>query len=103
MPKFLSTQGFARPVLMEAGAEKVFFSHAVTLGELLHDFGAAFGCKFTPHDEPKYFRYYADESCDDYALVDIHITRRGTACCPKQDLNFGLEPDDIVEAGELEC
>jgi len=105
MPRFFSPddQRFEMPDLKEIVENTGYISQAQTLGLLLAEFGKTFNCKFVPHDPPKYFRYYADVFSDDYVLVDVHITRRDIEICPKQDLNFALEGDDIVEAGILIC
>jgi hypothetical protein len=91
------------PDLKEIVENVGYVSQAQTLGLLLAEFGKKFECEIIPHDAPEYFRYYANKFSADYILTDIHITRRNVEICPKQDLNFALEADDIVEAGMLIC
>ncbi len=105
MPRFFSPddQRFEMPELSELVENIGYFSHAATLGRLLDEFGSYAKCKFVPDDPPKFFRYYQDELSDDFVRVDIHVIRDGIEICPKQDLNFALAADDIVEAGVLIC
>lgn len=93
MPKFFSPD---RPVFDMPGA-------ATTLGSLLAQFSEKYGSRFEPEGTDKYFRYYANAELPDYDLVDIHVTRGAVDICPKQDLDFALLSDDIVDAGALAC
>jgi hypothetical protein len=93
MPRFYSAQ-FQRDVSVDIPGS--------TLGELIANLGIATTIRLIPHHPPKYFRFI-DSSHGIDALVDVHISRNGEHICPKQDLDFLLEPDDIVEAGALEC
>ncbi|MBX9722121.1 MAG: hypothetical protein K2X81_12045, partial [Candidatus Obscuribacterales bacterium] len=52
--------------------------------------------------DPKYF-IHTDHKSGDSQLVDIHIFRGGKEICVKQDLNFELHTNDIIEIGELVC
>ena len=93
-----------RPVLTEAK----------TLGEAILAYEKAFSVSIVPYDgsfpavpfasgeQPKYFVIHGND-IDDRTLVDIHIIRNGTTICPKQCLDYPLEPDDILEFGPLIC
>ena len=94
---------YEMPDLKEIVENPGYASQARTLGELLIEFEECMGTRIEPHDPPKYFRYFDVGSLSNFILVDIHITRSGTEICPKQDLSFLLEPNDVVEAGVLVC
>ncbi len=87
------------------------YSTARSLGEAILEYEAYFNTKIEPLTEPfegkpenvgKYFRL---TELDDSAsrIVDIHVLRKNSEICVKQDLDFAIEPDDIVELGELIC
>ena len=82
-----------------------------TLGEAINAYERAFCVSITPYDGinppvspeadagPKYF-VYSDAPLGeepDEILVDIHVERNGEEICPKQDLAFRLQPDDVVQ------
>ena len=105
MPRFYS-HDFPRIQLDERSASCELPGVEVvgaTLGEFLSTLERATGIRVSPHDPPKYFRYYSTSTPDQYLLVDVHIEREGVELCPKQDLAFQLEPGDIVSAGVLAC
>lgn len=105
MPTFFTPDHppFTMPDLKEVVENEGYKIDAHTLGELLVSFERITGCRVIPHDPPKYFRYYRKGETDSFLLVDIHVTRGGSEVCPKQDLDFRLEQEDIVEAGVLIC
>lgn len=92
-----------QPLVVEAG----------TLAEALAAYTAAFGVRFRPYDgsaplvpfrsdePPKYFIHESPDGSS--LLVDIHVRRGSQIICPKQDLNFRLQPTDRVEIGLLAC
>lgn len=73
-----------------------------TLGELIAHLEATTSIQLIAADPPKYF-LYKNLTTGEEEIVDVHIYRRDEMICPKQDLNFPLQPDDIVEAGMLVC
>ncbi len=50
----------------------------------------------------KYYKHI-DNDTGYSQLVDLHIIREGDVICPKQNLGVQLQPNDIVELGELIC
>ncbi len=86
-------------------------SAATTLDAAIRDYETRFGAQITKHQDTltvdeeaaaKYFAYL-DLETRQIQLVDIHVFREGREICPKHDLQFPLEPDDVVEFGELIC
>lgn len=86
-------------------------STATTLGAAIRDYETHFHAKITKCQDPdiagaeaasKYFDY-VDLKTRQMQLIDIHVLRGDQEICPKRDLDFSLEPDDIVEFGELIC
>ncbi len=53
-------------------------------------------------NEAKYF-LHIDNISKETNLVDLHIIRNGVEICVKQNLDFQLLTDDLVEMGELLC
>ena len=53
-------------------------------------------------DQDKYF-IHLDNVTGNILWVDIHVYRFENEICVKQDLDFKLQPQDIVELGELIC
>lgn len=92
--------------------EPPFQVEATTLGEAIRAYEKAFGVSVTPYDgsdplipfedgePPKYFFLRGPEIDK---LVDIHVFRGQDRICPKQDLGFPLNNNDVVELGELIC
>ncbi len=86
-------------------------STARSLGEAILEYEAHFNTKIEPLAEPfegnpeNVGKYFHMIDLDDSAnwIVDIHIFSKNSEICVKQDLDFTLEPDDIVELGELIC
>ncbi len=86
-------------------------SAAKTLDEALRDYERRFNVRVTPCQAPKArdadgsLRYFdfLDLNTKSLQWVDVHVIRDGVALCAKQDLMFALQPDDIVELGELLC
>jgi hypothetical protein len=90
------------------------FTEAKTLGEAILAYEKAFSVSiilydgsfpqipFASGEEPKYFVIQGNDSSDT-TIVDIHIIRNESAICPKQSLDFLLEPNDILEFGPLIC
>ncbi len=96
-----------------ANVDGCVLTEAKTLGEAILAYEKAFSVSITPYDgsdpeypiasdeEPKYFRI--DENGSDVSLiVDIHIYRKGKKgrICPKQSLDYPLEPDDCLVFGD---
>lgn len=84
-------------------------SPAITLGEALDHYAAAFNVLIRPcvaplpgESEIKYFEI-ADAGGETESIVDIHIVRDAFEICPKQDLFFPLLQNDLVEIGPLAC
>jgi len=84
-------------------------SSARTLGEAIRDYEQHFNLEIKACDKPlpgqsevKYF-IVTDAETAFVHYVDIHVLRGGAEICPKQDTAFLLEPDDLVEMGELVC
>jgi hypothetical protein len=73
-----------------------------TLGEFIASLESRAGIRLTPEDGEKYFRL-TELATGAQVIVDVHIMRHDIEICPKQDMTFALEPDDIVEAGILVC
>lgn len=73
-----------------------------TLGEFILNLESRAGIRLTPEKGEKYFRL-AESDTGSEIIVDVHIMRDGMEICPKQDADFALEPDDVVEAGILVC
>lgn len=73
-----------------------------TLGEFIANLESLAGIRLTPEDGEKYFRLTELDTGDE-TIVDVHVMRHDMEICPKQDIAFALEPDDIVEAGILVC
>ncbi|WP_426169033.1 MoaD/ThiS family protein [Pseudoduganella sp. R-34] len=94
---------FEMPDLRELVENPGFASEATTLGGLLEEYESSTGFCFALHDPPKYFRYFGNDFKPEFILVDIHVMRNGIEICPKQALDFPLEPNDVVEAGVLIC
>ena len=93
---------------------KPVLTKAKTLGEAILAYEQAFSVTIIPYDgswpeipfaageEPKYFVIHGNDS-DEITLVDIHIIRDEDTLCPKQSLDYPLEPNDILEFGALVC
>lgn len=84
-------------------------SGAKTLGEAIRDYEDRFNVRVRPCEEPlpgqsevKYF-VVSEVEGDLSHYVDIHVFRGDRQICPKQDLSFILQVDDLVEMGELVC
>ncbi|WP_153065957.1 hypothetical protein [Xanthomonas campestris] len=86
-------------------------SGACSLGDTISEYEVHFNVKIAPMLEPfdgnpdnygKYFKFLELDT-GHWQAVDIHIIRDGQEICPKQDLSFSLEPQDVVELGELIC
>ncbi|MFG6431683.1 hypothetical protein ACG00Y_17315 [Roseateles sp. LYH14W] len=84
---------------------------ATTLGAALRDYEARFHARIVQCQDPriagaeaanKYFEYL-DLKSGSMQLVDVHVLRGDQEICPKRDLAFALEPDDLVDIGELIC
>jgi hypothetical protein len=84
-------------------------SNARTLGEAIQDYEKHFNVTIKAcvvplpgQSEVKYF-VITDIETEVIHYVDIHVFRGEVEICPKQDTAFLLEPDDLVEMGELVC
>jgi hypothetical protein len=86
-------------------------SEAATLGQAIAEYEGHFNVKVTPMTKPlygiaenvgKYFDCREPKTGMQW-IVDIHVFRGGEELCPKQDLQFHLLAEDIVEMGELIC
>lgn len=86
---------------------------AETLAEALEAYAREFGVKFRAYDgslpevpfgkdEPRKYFFYEKADGDSF-LVDIHVERGHEDICPKQDLDFRLQPADRVRIGQLVC
>lgn len=85
-----------------------FKINAGTLGEAIRQYDAHFDVTVVQHQEPagaevKYGEKYIhqDNKTDRSQLVDIPVIRGGFISYPKQDLNFVLPSDDLVNMGVL--
>ena len=84
-------------------------SDARTLGDAIRDYEKHFSVSIRPCTKPlqgqsevKYFEF-TDVGSGVLHYVDIHVLRGKEEICPRQDTHFILEPNDIVEMGELIC
>ena len=84
---------------------------AHTLAEALSIYENVFNARVTPMHEPllglsanigKYFDYL-DLDTGVKTAVDVHVVRQGQHICPKQNLAFELQTEDIVDIGPLIC
>lgn len=84
---------------------------ALTLAEALATYEKHFKVSVSPApadhpdligQEAKYF-VHTDRETGLAQLVDIHVLRDGKEVCAKQNMDFALLPQDIVELGELAC
>lgn len=84
---------------------------AQTLAEALSIYESVFNARITPMQEPllglnenigKYFDYL-DLDNNSKMAVDVHVIRQGETICPKQNLDFVLQKEDIVDIGPLLC
>ena len=55
-----------------------------------------------PENDYKYFDYL-DNLTNNIHLVDLHVIRGEESICVKQNLNFILQENDMVEMGTLIC
>lgn len=96
--------------------ESPFVCDSKTFGEALSAYATHYELSITPYDgsdplipfaaneEPKYFYCKAKSGTQTFpSLTDIHVLRYGEEICPKQNLQFELLPDDIIEFGILVC
>ena len=84
-------------------------SDAKTLGDAIQHYETYFNVRVRPCLEPlpgqrevKYF-VVTDVRSEVIWYVDIHVFRHKEEICPKQNVTFRLEVDDLVEMGELVC
>ncbi len=111
MPRFYSRE-FPRPFLRIIDGEILSPDPSLepggieipghTLRELIANLETMTDLRLSPADPPKYF-LCTNIKTGDEELVDIHIHRHDEVICPKQDIDFLLAPDDVVEAGLLVC
>jgi hypothetical protein len=84
-------------------------SNAITLGEAIADYEKKFDVRIKACIEPlpgtTEVKYFLMTDIDSTLLhyVDIHVLRGESEICPKQNILFALEPNDLVEMGELVC
>jgi hypothetical protein len=74
-----------------------------TLGEVLENLFRRYAIRIIPNESPQYFKYTGGRFGDDVLLVDIHVERDGEELCPRQDLTFPIQVQDIIRAGGLAC
>ncbi|MCQ4164196.1 hypothetical protein [Tahibacter harae] len=95
----------------EQGAN-AFFTEAATLGAALDAYAAHFGVRVVPMTDISHLGYQPGERkffefCDPPEEagfpVDIHVIRGAEEICPKQDLDFPLQPGDRIDLGMLVC
>ncbi|QJQ02086.1 hypothetical protein C798_18170 [Herbaspirillum rubrisubalbicans Os34] len=87
-----------------------FESNAQTLGEALKAYQEHFDVSVVPCTTPidpgdtdvKYF-VFTNNKTSISSYVDIHIHRGNLEICAKQNLDFELLSNDLVELGELIC
>ena len=89
-----------------------FLSNAVTLHEILIEYGRSYKYLITPYvsqcpnigeisdKNPKYFWL---EDKERSMVVDIHIERNDKDICAKQNVQLDLFPGDKVILGPLAC
>jgi hypothetical protein len=84
-------------------------SNAKTLHEAIQEYEKHFNVAIRPcldplpgQSEVKYF-ILTDLESEIIWYVDIHVLRGNEEICPKQNLAFELETEDLVEMGALIC
>jgi hypothetical protein len=87
-----------------------FSANVKTLGDAIKAYEEHFDVTIVPstsypdptNGEMKYFDFM-DNKTGTSMLVDIHVIRGGDEICPKQNINFVLSENDMVELGQLAC